>query len=230
MKKLTAILLITALTLALTGCGETDLAANPNADNRTAAITETPGIPPNIGEMRLNTDFLAEFGMTLSELEEKYGSVSRGTENRLDIEGNPHHRAVFTYFFGDNPIGYDFMSWDEVDNEMIIDDGTARVKEPSILGEFRNYEGPVSALFLGMDDELSVLDIPKIPGLEICLFNGEPNFNSWYGLTLEMYVTSFLIHCNEQCFSVMIRHEKESIIEPNAQLNMGFPMDGRCGN
>jgi predicted small lipoprotein YifL len=37
MKKLTAILLIAALTLALTGCGETDPVANPNADNRTTS-------------------------------------------------------------------------------------------------------------------------------------------------------------------------------------------------
>jgi predicted small lipoprotein YifL len=50
MKKLTAILLIAALTLALTGCGETDPAANPNADNRTTAITtieEMPTANPN---------------------------------------------------------------------------------------------------------------------------------------------------------------------------------------
>jgi hypothetical protein len=49
MKKHIAILLITALTLALTGCSETDLAANPNADNlttSTAPEVTTPDIPP----------------------------------------------------------------------------------------------------------------------------------------------------------------------------------------
>jgi hypothetical protein len=76
MKKLTAILLIAALTLALTGCGETD----PGVDNRTAApdttlappdATITPPsetvTPPNVSEL---TDSKAK------EIIEKYYALS----------------------------------------------------------------------------------------------------------------------------------------------------------
>jgi hypothetical protein len=89
--KLTAILLITAITLALTGCGESP----PGVDNRTAApdittapdttlappdatitpptappdTTITPPVTPNTGEMRINTELLNKVGIASAQAE-----------------------------------------------------------------------------------------------------------------------------------------------------------------
>jgi hypothetical protein len=237
MKKLTAILLTAALTLALTGCGETD----PGVDNRTAApdittappdTTITPPVTPNIGEMRLNTDFLNEFGMTLSEIEQRRGNIISGETGALENDGRV---SSFTYFFerGEGR-GYHFSlvnnDW-EPNAQKTISDGTARLDDVDRQGErieFVAFNGRVDEVFLGMESTISPDDIEKILGIEISLnIDGSSTFYSgtslYYCGVRDIEISTFrTTFVHTEYFSFHIEHDKDGVIEPGSELNVTY--------
>jgi predicted small lipoprotein YifL len=184
-RQLTAILLIAAITLTLTlaACSgdngpntynpAPDMTTDTGAqENRTAAVDETI-VPPNTGEMRINTEFLEEFGMTLSELEEKYGLAKRGEVDDSLSKVEALYRTTYTYFFEGNNRGYNFWIEGEDENEVneqrSSTDGVARVNDVNRRGErieFHWFSGQVSDLIIGLEATITYRELKNFFDVE----------------------------------------------------------------
>jgi hypothetical protein len=244
--KIIAMLLITAMTLAIAGCSEgnsptAERTAEP--DNRTVA-QETAGVtidsqanrtmppvvttlPPEEQEMRINTEFLEDFGLTLSELEEKYGSIVRGEANGVetDVEtGNVVvvcEHATLTYFFEGVSGGYIFFVEDENSLHGIISDGTARVTDTNrgMSVEFFRFEGKVKDLFLGMERPMTVDEFNRAYRVDFTTFPAYSVSN--YLSTYERGLYDWIDY-GTPYHVIDIFHEKEDIIEPDSILSMQY--------
>ncbi|MCL2693476.1 MAG: hypothetical protein FWE60_00040 [Oscillospiraceae bacterium] len=197
--------------------------------------------------VRLNTELLDEFGMTLAELEEKYGTATRG-----EFESMVYYDVdMYIYYFEGGFGGYVFMATED-ETEGVLSDGTPRVGEIDSYGyriEFISFiNSPINRLlntdgaraddlFLGITGSISVEELKRTPGVEIAVdTNGNSVFYSYYTPPIcpswgypdghsGFWETGFWQGEN---FSVSILHETEDVIEPDSQLFLRYyPHGGR---
>jgi hypothetical protein len=198
--------------------------------------------------VRLNTELLGEFGMTLSELERKYGTVSR---SQFDSIGYAEEN-IYTYYFRSGLGGYGFTTTENNTENALFADGSSRVSEVDERGQrivFTSFKGSRAAnrllntdsaraddLFLGMTGSISVEELKRIPGVEIPIFegDGEPAFYSMYYPPVcpewgyadghsGFWYTSFW---QGEEFTVSVLHEKEGVIELDSQLFISYYPQG----
>ena len=233
-----SMLIAVAMTLTLAACSEGGTPTRSDAPTGTSEAakptepTGTEGETPN--EIRIDTEFLDEFGMTLSEIESRRGNAISGTER---VIGDRIEEYIY-FFERGNDRGYSFSleysDWTP-DNQRRLPDGTARVDDTDRRGariEFRRFSGQASNLFLGMEGEIYVDDIKKIVGIEFGTdWNGEPVFYSsysppisaeldpYYGGHDGFWMTTFWL---DKEFVVVLIHDKESLIQLNSKLEMSY--------
>jgi hypothetical protein len=170
MRKLIALFCIASMLFMLAACSEGDYIApeQPSEDSRTIQSAETPEIKQDI---RINTDLLDDFGMTLAELEEKYGRAISGRDDKFvtdNFGGGEQEYSRFTYYFEGSELGYTFVGTTyighyEFDEEQrTLSDGTARISSDSVFGIF---EGQVKDLFTDMEKEMTLEEFNKKYGV-----------------------------------------------------------------
>ena len=164
--------------------------------------TEPPVVVAS-NELRLNTELLAEFGMTLSELEVKHGRIS---DARIDTNSGDH-----TYQFErSHNRRYGFTEWDGHNRE----------------GETRSLDWigiPARELFWGMENAISDYDVEKAKGLKIDMEPQLPERStlllSDYSVASGYYFTTFW-HGGH--YLIRIAHTKEGVIEPDSMVTVGY--------
>jgi hypothetical protein len=182
--------------------------------NRTAAPVVTTA-PTEVQEMRLNTEFLEEFGMTLSELEERHGNAVRGEVEQTGLSDGVTPYNFYTYFFEGFGRGYTFLALADNAQRDTISDGTARVGEESI---FFNFQGQVKDFFLGMENSMTVEEFEKTYG-------GKFSFIT-YDLEDEyIYQSSFWFDDHDIHYNFSIRFKEREIIELDSRLSIQFKFD-----
>jgi hypothetical protein len=125
--------------------------------------------PTEVQEMRINTEFLEEFGMTLSELEEKHGNAVRGEVDDSLSQNEMLFRTTYTYFFEGDNRGYTFWvegeNANEVNKQRSQADGVSRLNDTCSQGErieFHWFSGQAKDIFLGFEEPMSFVEFKKV--------------------------------------------------------------------
>jgi hypothetical protein len=231
-------LLIATLTITIAGCSEvvpnapertTQTTAEvtaptvpseptePTVDvqaNRTAAPVVTTA-PSEVQEMRINTEFLEEFGMTLSELEERHGNAVRGEVDDSNSSADFRPTTSYTYFFEGTSRGYTFWfdgeGVNEVSAQRSLPDGTSRVEEADRWGnriENNWFDGQVKDLFLGMEKEMTIEEFEKAYGMEF-------------------HFRVFLHIWNGHYYLIVLKPDDKEIIKPDSGLGIRYYREGQ---
>jgi hypothetical protein len=239
MKKLISFICTAALFFTIAGCAEgADPAQSGQSEN--GSQSRDPVEPPNIevckdcgkepcvcaerpnpnSDVKINTDLLDEFGMTLSELEKKYGRAISGRRNDVDDNGNPMTFVTNTYFFEGNTRGYIFPVEDEASVQGTLSDGTSRVKETDKWGnriEYREFVGQVKDLFLGFKEAMHIEMFEKTYGIELVYPKMEKYEETSFAASYDDY---------ERRCSVHIIYVQNGIIEPDATIHINYFSEG----
>jgi len=200
LKKTIAILLITTFAFTIAGC---------------AASNE---INPEI-----NTDLLEDFGLTLPELEKKYGKAIKSEidDSQSKCEYIPF--TDYTYFFKENTKGYIFRVYGSIDEQKdstnedkTQPDDMIRVNEINRDGErieFEYYVGYVGDLVLGVEKPLTFAELKEIfvvkdshGGHFTFMFNKDLYFIGVGGIEEDLWVW----------------HEDNDIIQQDSRISMRY--------
>jgi hypothetical protein len=182
-------------------------------------------------ELRLDTEFLAEFGMTLSEIEQRRG---RTTNEHISSVNNDGSVAGYTYYFErGNDRGYYFCllysNFVMYEYEIAVansPDSVTRLADVDNSGEriiFKGFTGVAADVFLGLESAINSEDLRTISGVEVSVDeNGNDTF--WMGHnSIGDYVTEFWHNGH---YLISIRHENERVIEPNSWLSITYYPQG----
>ena len=240
MKKSIALICAVAVIFSMTACSEWGAGSNETQstiDNsestldtqETESITDTDdssvqddtATNDEPSEISLDIEFLSEFGMTLSELEEKHGIPIEGEVEDYDTEIN------VTYRFKKSDRGYSFRVYDreQVTNPKwrLSNKGkTVRLEDKDQKGkriEFDCHIGEASDLFLGMESAISIDEIDEIIGIDVSVDDSSDTKINTSINSVGGYTTYFW-HGEQYFFT--IQHEIEDVIDSDSLLSVQY--------